>query len=106
MYCAGCQNPITCVKNGRCDSGGGGSGGSGVSSGFFAFSMLTVVASFLVLGVYQYKRQRDEMRDQIRGILAEYVPLSDGNDSGMMNGSPMDFAQGFGQGGATTSLIS
>ena len=106
MYCAGCQNPITCVKNGRCDAGGGGGGGGGVSSGFFAFSMLTVVASFLVLGVYQYKRQRDEMRDQIRGILAEYVPLSDGNDSGMMNGSPMDFAQGFGQGGATTSLIS
>ena len=100
MKCAGCQNPITCVKKGRCDSGDGG-GGGGVSSGFFAFSMLSVVVGFTAMGAYQYKRTRDEMRDQIRGILAEYVPLSDGND-GMMNGSPMDFAHG----GATSSLIS
>ena len=64
MKCAGCQNPITCVKKGRCDSGDGG-GGGGVSSGFFAFSMLSVVVGFTAMGAYQYKRTRDEMRDQI-----------------------------------------
>jgi hypothetical protein len=102
--CAGCQDPIACVKKGRCQSGGGGSSG-GVSSGFFAFSMLTVVAVFTAMGAYQYQRTREQMRNEVRGILAEYMPLddNDGGGSGMMNGSPMDFA---GHGGATSSLIS
>ena len=41
------------------------------------------------------------MREQVRGILAEYMPLEDSGD-GAMNGSPMDFARG----GGSTGLIS
>ena len=68
-------------------------------------SMLTVVSLFTALGVWHYKRTREDMREQVRGILAEYMPLED-NEDGRMNGkigSPMDFAHG---GGVTTSLIS
>jgi len=103
QFCAGCVDPIQCVKKGRCEAAGSNSNGGGVSSGFFAFSMLTVVAGFTALGAYQYKKTREDMRDQVRGILAEYMPLEDNDGGGsMMNGSPMDFAHG----GATSSLIS
>jgi hypothetical protein len=66
---------------------------------FFVSSMFIVVGAFAALGVWHYKRTRDEMREQVRGILAEYMPLED--HDGMM-GSPMDFANG----GASRSLIS
>jgi hypothetical protein len=100
--CAQCGDPVTCVEKGRCTSsgsGGGSSDGSGVSMKFFVSSMFLVVGAFAALGVWHYKRTRDEMREQVRGILAEYMPLED--HDGMM-GSPMDFANG----GASRSLIS
>lgn len=101
MSCAGCPDPIACVSNGGvCSAKGGGHGG--ISKPFFAVSMAGVVVLFSALAVWQYKRSREEMREQVRGILAEYMPLEDNDMGGMMNGSPMDFAHG----GATTSLIS
>lgn len=108
--CAGCQDPITCVKVGACVGNGSSAakmGGGGVSTGFFTFSMLVVIGGFAAAGVWHYKRTRDEMREQVRGILAEYMPLSadDGPTDGVhfANGSsPMNFAQG----GQATSLIS
>jgi PA domain len=101
--CKGCANAPTCIEKGYCPSGssGGGGGGGGVSTSFFFFSMFLVIGGFAGLGIWHYKKTRDDMREQVRGILAEYMPLDD-NDGGMMNGSPMDFARG----GATSSLIS
>ena len=67
--------------------------------------MLAVVGAFGSIGVWHYNKTRNDMRDQVRGILAEYMPLEDQDGGGgMMNGmmkSPMDFTQG----GQTTSLI-
>jgi hypothetical protein len=73
--------------------------------------MLFVVALFSGLGVWQYKRSREEMRDQVRGILAEYMPLEDQdqmNGKGDDNGSSgmMSNPMGFAQGGSGMSLIS
>lgn len=107
MQCAGCPDPITCVKNGICSVNNNKqkSNGGGISTSFFMMSMLTVVGLFTALGAWHYKRTREDMREQVRGILAEYMPLED-NEDGRMNGkigSPMDFAHG---GGVTTSLIS
>ena len=62
--------------------------------------MMFVIGGFSALGVWHYKKMKDDMREQVRGILAEYMPLE---DQDAMNGSsPMDFAQG----GQTSSLIS
>jgi type II secretory pathway component PulL len=71
------------------------------------FSMLLVISVFTAAGMWHYKRTKDEMREQVRGILAEYMPLED-NEGVMNGGSKM---QGFQMpyshdGGQTTSLIS
>jgi hypothetical protein len=97
--CMGCSDAVTCVDKGTCPAASGGGSGDGVSTHTFVTSMLLVVALFSALGVWHYKRTREEMRDQVRGILAEYMPLEDQDAVG---GSPMDFARG----GAASSLIS
>ena len=103
--CSGCPDTTGCVKKGRCSKHSGGGSSEGVSTGFFMFSMLAVVGAFGSIGVWHYNKTRNDMRDQVRGILAEYMPLEDQDGGGgMMNGmmkSPMDFTQG----GQTTSLI-
>jgi hypothetical protein len=105
--CSRCPDVVGCVTSGVCKAGGvpPEAKSGGVSTSFFMISMLMVVGAFSALGVWHYKRTRDDMREQVRGILAEYMPLEDNDSMGagsMMNGSPMDFARG----GATTSLIS
>lgn len=94
--CAKCADAVDCVSKGYCSSSGQSEPAQGVSTHTFATSMFFVIALFGGLGVWHYKRTREEMRDQVRGILAEYMPLED-QDAG----SPMDFARG----GGTTSLI-
>jgi hypothetical protein len=100
--CSGCQDVPGCAEAGYCKANRGGSSGEGVSTHTFGVSMLFVIALFSGLGAWHYKRTQEDMRDQVRGILAEYMPLED-NDGGNGNGnSPMDFARG----GATTSFLS
>lgn len=98
--CAKCPDEIGCVRSGgKCSSKVVGGGGDGVSARTFTVSLLAVVAAFGGIGFLHWKKTRDEMRDQVRGILAEYMPLEDDGDG---NGSPMDFARR----GGTTHLIS
>lgn len=104
--CGSCADAPDCVKNGYCSAGsiggGGGSNGSGVSKNTFAMSMLLVVALFGGVGMWHYKKTQDDMREQVRGILADYLPLEDQDAAMGGGGSPMDFARG----GVGTSLIS
>jgi hypothetical protein len=96
--CQSCSDPGACAKaGGVCKSGPNGSGG-GVSTHTFISSMLFVVSLFAGLAAWHYKKTKDDMRDQVRGILAEYMPLEDQEDGA----SPMDFARR----GGSTSLIS
>lgn len=98
--CAQCSDPGVCVKaGGVCQSNGSSKNSDGVSTHTFALSMFFVIGAFTALGVWHYKKTREDMRDQVRGILAEYMPL-EGEDGEV--GSPMDFARR----GASTSLIS
>jgi hypothetical protein len=102
--CSYCLDPTACVTTGEC-TGGGANGGTvtqsgGVSTHTFATSMLFVIGIFGAAGYWHYNRTREEMRDQVRGILAEYMPLEDQDGEGAT--SPMDFARR----GGTTSLIS
>lgn len=109
--CYGCSDMGQCVNKGVCKSyngqgygGGGGSGnGGGVSKRFFGMTLLMVCSVFGAAGYWHWRRTREEMRDQVRGILAEYMPLEGGDEGGMnMGQSPMDFARQ----GQSASLIS
>jgi len=105
--CTGCADVGECVKKGgKCKQMAPGAGGSaasssgGVSKKTFGLTLLFLCGIFGIIGYLHWKRTREEMRDQVRGILAEYMPLEGGED--MEQHNPMDFARK-GQG---TSLIS
>jgi len=99
--CSSCENALTCVQKGKCVTGSSSSSrntGGGVSKRTFGFTLLFLCGLFGTIGYLHWKRTREEMRDQVRGILAEYMPLDGGEDEH----NPMDFARG----GGSTSLIS
>jgi len=99
--CSGCMNVPGCVVKGSCpDSSSWSSGsGGGISKRTFGLSLLALCSIFVAVGYLQWKKTRDEMREQVRGILAEYMPLNEQDDD---NVSPMDFAHR----GARMNLIS
>jgi len=78
--CDTCSDKEECARKGYCAS----DGGSGITLHTFILSMLAVAGIVGSVGVYQYRRSQDEMRDQVRGILAEYMPLED-QDGGLGN---------------------
>ncbi len=95
--CLNCNDLDGCVKAGSCGGGGGGGGSNGgkgtVSTTTLIISLLVVVGVFGAGGFAYYKKTQKDMRDQVRGILAEYMPLDDGRlnensgDAEMMNPS-------------------
>jgi hypothetical protein len=87
MTCAGCPDLITCTKQKVCDAGiyAGGSEKKGVSKKVFAMSLLSVCIVFGAAGYLHWKKTRDDMREQVRGILAEYMPLEGGDDDNNEN---------------------
>lgn len=97
--CGSCSDAPGCAAAGHCKAGSinGAPGGGGVSKHTFVSSMFMVVVFFTALGVWHYKKTQEDMRNQVRGILADYLPLEDQEP-----GNPMEFARG----GVSTSLIS
>uniref|UniRef100_A0A6U3D9H4 Vacuolar sorting receptor thioredoxin-like domain-containing protein n=1 Tax=Entomoneis paludosa TaxID=265537 RepID=A0A6U3D9H4_9STRA len=90
QMCANCPNERVCVqKGGHCGGNGGGMMGMGllggdgsngsVSSTFFLTSMVMILLAFSLVGYVQYRRQETYMRDQIRGVVAEYMPVETQN---------------------------
>lgn len=101
--CAGCPDVTTCVEHKMCGSGAntGGNDKKGVSKKVFALSLLSVCVVFGAAGYLHWKKTREDMRDQVRGILAEYMPLEGGDED--EGGNPMEFAN---KKSGMTSLIS
>jgi hypothetical protein len=97
--CSACGDAVACVTKGVCSAGKYSGNTDTVSTHTFATSMLLVIALFAGAGYWHYNKTREDMREQVRGILAEYMPLEDQEETGR---SPMDFARR----GGTTSLIS
>ncbi len=103
--CTGCADVAECVKKGgKCTkmapgAGGGSTSSGGVSKKTFGLTLLFLCTLFGIIGYLHWKKTREEMRDQVRGILAEYMPLEGGED--VMGHSPMDFARK----GQSASLI-
>ena len=103
--CSDCHEMETCVEAESCTTDGVSTGyraesGQGVSKGTFMMSLFMIAGLFGGLGAWQYKCRQHEMRDQVRGILADYLPLQDQDASPVM-GDSMDFARG----GVGTSLM-
>ena len=86
--CGSCPQAKDCVMNdGMCPSAPSGlipSRAKGqVSTHTFASSMLLLICLFGGAGYWYYNRTREEMREQVRGILAEYMPLEDSDGNGV-----------------------
>jgi hypothetical protein len=71
--CSACQDMRGCVASGHCSTA------TGVSPALYAGSLLAVVVVFGCIGLIQYQRSQRQMREQVRGILAEYMPLDENN---------------------------
>jgi len=96
--CSLCSDKMNCVIDGYCKVGpsyaGGGDSGEGVSKRSFGLTLLIISMMFGAGGYIHWKKTREDMRDQVRGVLSEYMPL-EGNDkeaAGGVGRSPMDFA--------------
>jgi len=91
--CDGCNDFDACIAKKKCHGKGG-----GVSMSTFTSSLVVVAAVIGAAAFWHYRKTREDMRAQVRGILAEYMPLE--GDEGHV-GSPMDFARK----GGTESLM-
>lgn len=73
--CMKCDDPQTCVTIGHCP--GTVDAMNTVSLPVFFGSLLGVVIVFSFLGMIQWQRSQRQMRSQVRGILAEYMPIDE-----------------------------
>lgn len=70
-------------------------GSAGVSTGTVVLIALGIVFSMSAVGIAYYRHTRSQMRDQVRSILAEYMPLEDmgdGDASGMVHAGALTSA--------------
>lgn len=72
--CNHCDDLSACVSVGHCP---GTADENTVSVQVFAASLLAVVIIFSCVGMIQWQRSQRQMRAQVRGILAEYMPIDE-----------------------------
>lgn len=76
--CMSCNDQLTCTIEGSCASANGIE--NAVSSSTFALTLFTLSAFFLLFGTIQYRRTQSNIRNNVRGIVAEYMPLDEDKD--------------------------
>ena len=81
---AGASAYANCLAGNTGGGGGGGgsksaSGGGGAGMPWYGVLLLVVsiIVVMLLAGLAYWKHTQKQMRDQVRGILAEYMPLDD-----------------------------
>jgi hypothetical protein len=79
LKCNKCDDIQTCVTLGHCPGSGN---MDTVSTPVFVGALLSVVIIFSCIGLIQWQRSQRQMRAQVRGILAEYMPLDKNNKVG------------------------
>lgn len=77
VECSSCSDAKNCVDEGFCFDPIHGHNGIEVST--FLESMVALSIAFMIAGTIVYIRQRAEMRDEIRGIMDEYMPVDISN---------------------------
>jgi len=70
--CVPCADTKTCVQSGHCIGSGN---GESVSKTAFLGSVIALSGIFGLIGLIQYRRTQRKIREQVRGIVAEYMPL-------------------------------
>lgn len=90
--CTQCDNMSNCAAQGYCAGGSG----HGISIHAFVISLLFIAGLVGSGGAYYYRKSQSDMREQVRGILAEYMPLEDQEGGGDINPAT-DFARRAGQ---------
>lgn len=83
LKCANCLDEYGCVTQGKCTAGGVSGIQSGVSVEIFAASLGVVVFVFACIAICQYRRSQSQMREQVRTVMAEYMPLDKKQAMGM-----------------------
>jgi hypothetical protein len=75
--CSSCSDVVGCIGHkGQCPSDTGASA-DGISTNVLAASMLLMFVILVLMGTYHHRKRDAEIREQVRGILAEYMPLED-----------------------------
>ena len=77
MKCNHCDDMDSCVLHGHCPGAIGSM--DTVSTPVFVGTLGAVVFCFSCMGLIQWQRSQRQMRAQVRGILAEYMPLDENN---------------------------
>jgi len=72
--CIPCSDQLGCVNEGKCPSG---SNANDVSTPVFLASLAGLSALFMCVGLFQYRRTQSILKAQVRGIVAEYMPLDE-----------------------------
>ena len=100
--CAGCVEIEDCIVNEFCSQESVGVGSnyykgaasaSGVSSTTFGLTILFIFGVFAGVGYLHWKKTQNHMKDQVKAILAEYMPLESNQAAGTYN-SPDQAANG------------
>jgi hypothetical protein len=87
--CSSCSDQAACTINGFC-SDKGSSANAGVAKSTFYATILALCSGFGILGFMHWRKTNQDMREHVKGILAEYMPLE--TDDGEI-GPAMDFAR-------------
>ena len=77
LKCNHCDDVQKCVTVGHCPGAPGTM--DSVSVPAFAGTLLAVSFCFICIGFIVYQRQQMRMRQEVRGILAQYMPLDENN---------------------------
>jgi len=71
--CISCSEQLECTIKGSCPS----SNLNAVSTPVFAVSLFILSGIFFLVGLIQFRRTQSAVRSQVRGIVAEYMPLEE-----------------------------
>merc|ERR1712157_626618 len=72
--CMICNDQLECTMEGACPSD---SISNAVSTPTFAITLFSLSIVFFMIGMLQYRRTQADVRNQVRGIVAEYMPLDE-----------------------------
>jgi hypothetical protein len=87
LKCANCLAEFDCVTQGRCTAGGISGIKNGVSPEIFGSTLGVLILIVCCAGLVQYRRTQLQMREQVRGIMAEYMPIDKSQAMGEMDTS-------------------
>jgi len=87
--CGHCGDPSLCIKRGKCYEGKVG----GVSTSTFLGTLVLSSTAICLIGLFYYRKSQVAMRNEVRGILAEYMPLDEDGEVGDSSEGGFGFAK-------------